>query len=126
MGMTCYIFGVMALVVLNIPPSSTLLCLFAFFFGMGYSVTSALPPLIASDLFSGYAFGRIFGSIMVFAGAGGAFGAWFAGVIHDAVGSYLPVFILLIFFALFSSLAVWRVAPGKIRRVPGKAKSVLD
>ena len=126
MGITCYIFGVMTLVVLNASPSSTLSYLFAFFFGMGYSVTAALPPLMTADLFGGYAFGGIFGSIMVFTGVGGAFGAWFAGFIYDVAGSYLPVFVILIIFALFSSLSIWSAAPRKIRRVPGKAKSVFD
>jgi MFS family permease len=122
MGITCYIFGVMTLVVLNASPSSILSYLFAFFFGMGYSVTAALPPLMTADLFGGYAFGGIFGSIMVFTGVGGAFGAWFAGFIYDMARSYLPVFVILIIFALFSSLSIWRAAPGKIRRVPGRIR----
>jgi len=122
MGITCYVFGVMALVVLNIFPSSILLYLFAFLFGMGYAVTAALPPLVTADLFGGHAFGGVFGSIMVFSGIGAAFGAWFAGFVYDVAGSYLPVFFILIIFGLFSSLSMWWVAPRKIRKVPGKAK----
>jgi len=57
---------------------------------------------------------------MIFVGAGGAFGAWFAGFIYDHMESYLPVFIILIFCALFACFNIWKAAPRKIRRVPGK------
>jgi MFS family permease len=123
MGITCYIFGVITLVVLNISPSSLLSYLFAFFFGMGYSVTAALPPLMTADLFGGYAFGGIFGSIMVFTGVGGAFGAWFTGFIFDLTGSYVPAFVVLILCALFACFNIWAAAPSKIRRVPGSIRN---
>ena len=85
-------------------------------------MTATHPPLVTADIFGGQAFGTIFGSLMILNGIGGAFGAWFAGFIYDVAGSYLPVFVILIIFALFSSLSIWWAAPRKIRRVPGKAK----
>jgi MFS family permease len=87
---------------------------------MGYSVATSLPPLIIADLFEGHAYGGIFGSLMIFVGVGGAFGAWFAGFIYDRTGSYVPVFVIMAVFALFACLNVWQAAPRKIRRVPGK------
>jgi MFS family permease len=126
MGIASSIFGLIILIFLNFFPTSHLLYLYAFFFGMGYSVTAALPPLVTTDIFGVEAFGKIFGSMMIFIGGGVASGAWFAGLIHDHLQSYLPVFIILIFLALFSSLNLWWAAPRKIRRVPGKAKSVVD
>jgi MFS family permease len=120
MGITCSIIGIVLLIVIDFRPSPILPYFFATFFGMGYAVTAALPPLITADFFEGRAYGSIFGSLMIFIGIGGAFGAWFAGFLYDQVGNYLPVFIILIGCALFSSLNIWWAAPRRIRRVPGK------
>ncbi len=120
MGITCSIIGIVFLIVIDFCPFPILLYFFATFFGMGYAVTAALPPLITADFFEGRAYGGIFGSLMIFIGIGGAFGAWFAGFLYDQVGNYLPVFIILIGCALFSSLNIWWAAPRRIRRVPGK------
>ncbi len=121
-GMVCATFGIIFLVVFNIFPFSGFPYFYAFFFGMGYAVIVALPPLITADFFEGKAYGGIFGSLMIFMGVGGASGSWFAGFIYDQVGSYLPVFIIFIACFSISCLAVWWVAPGKTRTVPGKSK----
>jgi MFS family permease len=119
-GITVYIFGMITLILFSFFPSSGLIYFYSVFFGMGYSVTASLPPLIIADLFEGHAYGGIFGSLMIFVGVGGAFGAWFAGFIYDRTGSYVPVFIIMAVFALFACLNVWQAAPRRIRRVPGK------
>jgi MFS family permease len=126
MGITCYILGMIILILFDLSPSYRLTYIYAVLFGMGYSVTAALPPLIAADVFEGPAYGSIFGSIMIFVGAGGAIGAWFAGFLYDQMGSYVSFFILTAVFALVSSLSVWKAAPRKIRRVPGKRDRVKD
>jgi MFS family permease len=90
--------------------------------GMGYSVMAALPPLIASDFFEGPTYGRIFGTLMIFIGTGGAFGSWLAGFLYDHMKSYLPVFILLIFCTVLACFNIWKAAPRKIRIVPGRMK----
>jgi MFS family permease len=120
MGITCSIFGMLLLILFNLFLFSGLLYVYAIFFGMGYAVQAALPPLITADFFEGRAYGSIFGSLMIFIGIGGAFGAWFAGFFYDQVGNYLPVFIILIACALFSGLSIWWAAPRRIRMVPGK------
>jgi MFS family permease len=89
---------------------------------MGYAVQAALPPLITADFFEGRSYGSIFGTLMIFVGAGGAFGAWLAGFVYDLTGSYVPVFIAMILCAILSCLNIWRAAPRKIRRVPGKVR----
>ena len=119
-GITFFIFSIITLILFSFFPSSGLAYFYSCFFGMGYAVTAALPPLITADYFEGHAYGSIFGSLMAFVGVGGALGAWFAGFLYDGIGSYLPVFIILILCALFSCLNIWRAAPRKIRRVPGK------
>ncbi len=119
-GIICSILAMILLIIIHFYPSSNLLYFFASFFGMGYAVTAALPPLITADFFEGQAYGSIFGSLMMFVGMGGAFGAWFAGFLYDQVGHYLPAFIFLIACALFSCLSIWWAAPRRIRMVPGK------
>jgi MFS family permease len=119
-GITVYIFGMITLILFSFFPSSGLTYFYSVFFGMGYAVAASLPPLIIADLFEGHAYGGIFGSLMIFVGVGGAFGAWFAGFIYDRTGSYVPVFIIMLVFALFSCLNVWQAAPRRIRRVPGR------
>ena len=126
LGIACSILGMITLILFHSFPSSALTYFFSFFFGMGYAVTAALPPLIALDLFEGQAYGSIFGTLMVFIGSGGAFGAWFAGFVYDHMESYLPVFVILIFCGFLACFNIWRAAPRKIRRVPGKMKPVID
>jgi MFS family permease len=120
LGITCSIFGMLLLILFDLVSSSRFLYLYAAFFGMGYAVHAALPPLITADFFEGQGYGRIFGVFMIFIGIGGAFGAWFAGFLFDYLGSYVPVFIILIVCAFFSCLSIWWAAPRKIRAVPGK------
>jgi len=119
-GITFTILSMITLILFSFFPSPILTYFFSLFFGMGYSVTAALPPLITTDFFEGRAYGGIFGSLMTFVGVGGAFGAWFAGFLYDFVGSYVPVFVILILCALFSCLSIWKAAPRKIRMVPGR------
>ena len=119
-GITFTILSMITLILFSFFPSPILTYFFSLFFGMGYSVTAALPPLITTDFFEGRAYGGIFGSLMTFVGVGGAFGVWFAGFLYDFVGSYVPVFVILILCALFSCLSIWKAAPRKIRMVPGR------
>jgi MFS family permease len=124
-GIICSILGMLWLILFNLLPSSSLPYFYAIFFGMGYAVQAALPPLITADFFEGHAYRGIFGTLMVFIGIGGAFGVWFAGFLHDQTGSYVPVFIITIICAFFSCLNIWWAAPRKIRIVPGKRKELI-
>ncbi len=119
-GITCSILGMLLLILFNLLPSPSLPYFYAIFFGMGYAVQAALPPLITADFFEGHAYGGIFGTLMIFVGIGGALGVWFAGFLHDQIGSYVPVFIITIICAFFSCLNIWWAAPRRIRIVPGK------
>lgn len=119
-GMTCCICGMILLILFSFFHFYSLAYFYAIFFGMGYAVTAALPPLITADFYEGKAYGRIFGMIMILNGLGGAFGAWLSGLLHDQIGSYIPAFIILMACALFACLSLWRAAPRKIRIVPGK------
>jgi len=121
MGITCSVCGMIVLVVFPVYPSRMLPYFYGIFFGMGYAATAALPPIIAADFFEGEAYGGIFGALILLNGFGGASGAWLGGFVHDQVGSYVPVFIIMIACALFACLNIWRAAPRRIRAVPRKA-----
>jgi MFS family permease len=123
LGIACCILGTIILILFRFFSFPALTYFFSLFFGMGYAVTAALPPLIALDFFEGQAYGRIFGTLMVFIGSGGAFGAWFTGFIFDLTGSYVPAFVLLILCALFACFNIWSAAPRKIRKVPGRIRN---
>jgi len=126
MGAICSICGMISLIIFDVFHFSTLPYFYAFFFGMGYAAMAALPPLITADFFEGQGYGRIFGTLMMLNGVGGAFGAWFAGFLFDQVGSYLPVFVIMIASSSFACLNIWRAAPRKIRMVPGKRDKIVS
>jgi len=119
-GITCTLLGLLSLILYSQMPVSSFPYFYALFFGSGYAVQAALPPLIIADFFEGQAYGEIFGTLMVFVGVGGAVGAWFAGFLYDRTGSYLPVFMIMIACAVISCLNVWKASPRKVRSVPGK------
>ena len=119
-GISSLICGLILLITFVRVPSPYIPYLFTLFFGIGYAATSTLPPLITADFFEGRTYGSIYGTLNLLTGAGGAFGAWFAGFLFDQVKSYVPHFIITVPCALIVCLNVWRAAPRKIRMVPGK------
>jgi MFS family permease len=119
-GIACSICGILLLILFGMFHFDSLPFFYAVFFGMGYAVIAALPPIIAADFFEGQTYGRIFGTMMILSGVGGAFGAWFTGFLYDWVGNYIPAFIILIIFTFMACLSLWWAAPRKIRIVPGK------
>jgi len=116
-GIICGVCGMALLILFHVLPVSWVPYAYAFLFGMGYSVTTTLPPIMAADFFEGKSFGAIFGSLMTFNGIGGAFGAWFAGFVYDHTETYLFVFVLTMACYSFACINVWRAAPRKVRAV---------
>jgi MFS family permease len=74
-------------------------------------VTAPLTPAIASDLFGGPRFARIFGMLHLTNSLGGAIGAWIADWIFDATGSYAPALPISAATALLAPALVWFAAP---------------
>jgi len=119
-GTVCSVCAMFLLIVFTVLPNSYIPYFYALFFGLGYAVITALPPLVAADFFEGHAYGRIFGALMMLNCVGGASGAWFTGFLYDQVKSYVPAFIILIGCTLCALVNIWAAAPRKIRVVPGK------
>ncbi|WP_417518055.1 MFS transporter [Minwuia sp.] len=61
---------------------------------LGLTLGSRGPMVsaVVSRTFQGPAFGRIYGAILAFGGAGGGLGAWIGGFIHDATDGHAALF----------------------------------
>jgi MFS family permease len=101
--------GVLALA--GAHPRTPLPYVYAVLIGVGYAVTAPLTPAIASDLFGGPRFARIFGTLHFTNSLGGALGAWIAGLIFDASGSYAAALPIAAVMALLAPALLWFVAP---------------
>jgi MFS family permease len=87
-------------------------------FGYGLaSVFGAIPM----ELFQGPRYSSIFAVLNIGSNAGAGMGPWVAGLVYDRTGSYAPAFWLAIACSLVSVAAIWLAAPGKVRRVAGRA-----
>jgi MFS family permease len=110
-----------ALIALEHAPSYGLLYLMVISQGfLGYALTSVMGPIVA-EVFDGPHYGSIFGTVTIALIGGGAAGPWVTGIIHDAVGTYRPAFILAMVFSFISMTAIWVASPRKVRQVPGRA-----
>ncbi|HUP37163.1 MAG TPA: MFS transporter [Candidatus Limnocylindria bacterium] len=107
LGMIGMIFGVGVLWLVALAPSAWLALGYAVLFGIGYSVTAFIVPAMMSDRFRGPHFGSIFGVTQVAGALGSALGAWLAGRIFDATGSYAIAFTLAAAAAAVAALSVW-------------------
>lgn len=112
----CYL----SLIALGRAPATLWLWVMVLAQGMlGYALTSVMGA-IASEIFQGRHFGRIFGTLMLSAIVGGAAGPWLTGAIHDATGSYALAFCIAIGCCAVSAGAIWLAAPRKVRAVSGR------
>ena len=94
---------------------------YALLIGLGYAVTAPLTPAIASDLFGGPRFARIFGTLHFMNSLGGALGPWLAGRIFDATGSYGLALPVAAGTALLAPALLWVVAPRRPNPAPPRA-----
>jgi MFS family permease len=109
LGMIGMIMGVGVLWLVALTPSAWVARGYAVLFGVGYSVTAFIVPAMMSDRFRGPHFGSIFGLTQVASALGSALGAWLAGRIFDATGSYAIAFALAATAAAVAAWSVWAV-----------------
>jgi MFS family permease len=107
----CVAASVGFLALAGVYPRSVLPYGYAILIGVGYAVTAPLTPAIASDLFPGPRFARIFGLLQVANSLGGAMGAWIAGRIFDLTASYALALPIAVGMALLAPALLWFVAP---------------
>ena len=107
----CVAASIAVLALAGAYPRTVLPYVYAILIGVGYAVTAPLTPAIASDLFGGPRFARIFGTLHFANSLGGALGAWVAGRIFDATGSYAFALPIAAGMALLAPGLLWVVAP---------------
>lgn len=107
----CVAASVAVLALAGAYPRTLLPYAYAVLIGVGYAVTAPLTPAIASDLFGGPRFARIFGALHFMNSLGGALGAWVAGLIFDGTGSYALALPIAAVMALLAPALLWFVAP---------------
>ncbi|WP_350462233.1 hypothetical protein [Solibacillus sp.] len=65
-------------------------------FGIGFSGSTLLPPIVIREVFGGMDYASIYTTIMSSSTLGVAFGTTLFSFIFDTTGSYYTVFILVI------------------------------
>ena len=123
LGCAAMMLAVALLVLSRAAPFPGMLYLYAVVFAIGYAVSAPLWPLVTADLFAGRHFGSIYGFITVFSGFGNAIGAWLGGFVYDLTGSYATAFGVAVAAKAASAVALWIVAPRKVRRVRNETRS---
>lgn len=103
----CTAGGALALVAAEAWPHTGWLWVYALLFGLGFGARGPIITAIAAELFGGRRFGVIYGALNVGNGVGGALGPWFAGAIHDALGSYRMAFLACVLFSALGALCFW-------------------
>lgn len=117
----CVAASVPALALAGAHPGTALPYVYAVLIGLGYAVTAPLTPAIASDLFGGPRFARIFGLLHFTNSVGGAIGPWLAGAVFDTTGSYAYALPIAAGMALLAPALLWVVAPRRPNPAPPPA-----
>jgi MFS family permease len=119
----CVLASIGVLVAAGRGPNPFLPYVYAALIGLGYAATAPLTPAVASDLFGGPRFARIFGVLHAATSIGGAIGAWAAGVIFDVTGSYAPVLWVTALMAVCAPALIWLAAPRRPNPPPAARSS---
>lgn len=110
-GMVCVLVGIGMLGVVALVPGALPAFAYGLLVGVGYAVTVPLMPAVISDFFTGRHFGAIFGALHLANALGGAAGAWIAGRVFDAFGSYAGALAAAAVAGIVATASLW-VAEG--------------
>jgi MFS family permease len=113
-GMIVVLVSVGLLSVVARSPHGATVYVYGILMGIGYAATVPIMPTVISDVFGGTRFGSIFGSLHLANAIGGASGAWLAGTVFDATGSYRISFMAAAFAALLAIAAVSLARPARV------------
>jgi MFS family permease len=114
----CTALGTLALLTLERWHHAASLYVYALLFGAGFGARGPIITAMASELFPGRQFGRIYGALSLGNGIGGALGPWLGGAIYDVTGSYRVAFLLASGFCVMGAACFWVAARSPARRTP--------
>jgi MFS family permease len=116
-GMIIVLASISLLSVIARSPHGPGVYVYGILMGIGYAATVPIMPAVISDVFGGARFGSIFGALHLANAMGGAVGAWLAGTVFDATGSYRISFLTA---GVAAALAIGAVSLARPARVPVK------
>jgi MFS family permease len=90
----CSIGGAGALLALDGPEDHLMLIAYTVLFGISMGSRGPMISTLATLRFRGPHLGRIYGTMTLSMGLGGALGAWLGGAVHDLTHGYTAVFVL--------------------------------
>jgi MFS family permease len=122
-GMIIVVLSVGLLVGVARSPHVATVYVYGVLMGIGYAATVPIMPTVISDVFAGARFGSIFGALHLANAIGGATGAWLAGTVFDATGSYTVSFAAAAVAALLAVGAVSLARPARMAGSPGSPVS---
>ncbi len=112
----CSIAGTGALLALSGPQDHFLLIAYTVLFGISMGSRGPMISTLATLRFRGPHLGRIYGTMTLSMGTGGALGAWLGGVMHDLFHGYTAVMILSLVALISASLPLFFEARRVSRR----------
>lgn len=112
-----YLVRALALTLLPFAGGRGGLYLFAILFGLTFFTTAPLTSALVNEHYGLARTGRVFGAANAIHHVAGATGAYLAGRVFDATGSYLPAFVLGAAVVYAAAVLTWRLegAPGRGR-----------
>ncbi|TVQ16983.1 MAG: MFS transporter [Spirochaetaceae bacterium] len=109
--LVCYAIMFVAFVLLQLAVNAPLLYLFAIVYGFAHgAVFTAVSPLVA-EYFGTRAHGLLYGTIVFVGTIAGAVGPVFAGVSFDLLGTYRPVFAVMLALAVVAAISIGSIRP---------------
>jgi len=114
LAMGCTFLGVFSLMIVH-TSRPWLLYAYGILFGLGYGAIAPIFPAHAADLFHGAHFGKIYGSLSIAGGLGGAAGTWLSGKIFDLTSSYRIAFILSLSSIVLITILFYLTSPSRRR-----------
>ncbi len=100
-----------------LPASQTTVLVFAVLMGFLWLSTVPLTTALVGHMFGVRNIGVLYGVVFMSHQIGGFLGAWSAGAVFDAYGSYDPVWWIAIALGLFSALMHWPIRERPVARL---------